>query len=573
MASPERHLVVLGCSATKSTSPGLIPAIDRYDGPTYRVLRSFLRESRWPSLLSVAVLSARYGLIGGLAQIDLYDQRMDRRRAEQLSEVSTNTLIQWGKSHMKVSLVLGKDYLRALNRERLQSQGVPVAVVEGPIGVKLNRLHRLLHAMEQSPRRPEIRASDRPFYFLPDWDDMLDMQFDFRADHFSTPDKLKRVERHSSQIVRPKRLCDGVLVSLAQHLGTKGVLRKFAPTDLEALAPRSLRTQFDLSEDQWMFGDPGAFSYVDEAEPTISTDQAVSLYEIFGFDLGASVDHIPAQDIQTNEGVRILSATERQARVDMTVQNAQAFIDLHTQRRCTFIPVGTIQGLVPEDYATQFRRYVDFGYRHVALGGLVPASDARVLEVAKAVNEARKKVSQPIWVHLFGVFRPKIQPHLRALKITSFDSATYFRKAWLRSDQNYFGTDKRWYAAIRVPMTADPRTRVRLKTSGISMERLQELEMSALDALNKYGDGNRALDDTLESVMAYEQLLHRSDDHGANLREAYRNTLLNRPWEQCGCSVCSQLGIHALIFRGANRNKRRGAHNTLMLYSMIHDPD
>ena len=38
-----------------------------------------------------------------------------------------------------------------------------------------------------------------------------------------------------------------------------------------------------------------------------------------------------------------------------------------------------------------------------------------------------------------------------------------------------------------------------------------------------------------------------------------------------GASAVSakSLGIHMLIFRGANRNKRRGAHNTLMLYGNV----
>jgi len=72
-----RHLVILGCSQKKLTSAGVLPAIERYNGPTYQVLRSFLRHSAWPGSLSVGVLSARYGLIGGLAPIEYYDQRMD----------------------------------------------------------------------------------------------------------------------------------------------------------------------------------------------------------------------------------------------------------------------------------------------------------------------------------------------------------------------------------------------------------------------------------------------------------------------------------------------------------------
>src|SRR5579885_631674 len=102
LAKPNKHLVVLGCSALKSHAPGLLPAVERYDGPMYKVLRAFLRTSEWPDDLSVAVLSAKYGLIGGLASIEDYDQRMNRDRAFQLSSEATQTLLNWGEAHNAV---------------------------------------------------------------------------------------------------------------------------------------------------------------------------------------------------------------------------------------------------------------------------------------------------------------------------------------------------------------------------------------------------------------------------------------------------------------------------------------
>ena len=74
-----RHLVVLGCSATKLDSEGLLPAIARYDGPSYRVLNNYLRDVQWPTSLSVGILSAEHGLIGGLTHIENYDRRMDAK--------------------------------------------------------------------------------------------------------------------------------------------------------------------------------------------------------------------------------------------------------------------------------------------------------------------------------------------------------------------------------------------------------------------------------------------------------------------------------------------------------------
>ena len=65
----------------------------------------------------------------------------------------------------------------------------------------------------------------------------------------------------------------------------------------DSLAPRSVRDFYSLQDDQWAFGDCGAFSYVAEEAPTISVEQAVSLYDLYDFNLGASVDHIPVPEI------------------------------------------------------------------------------------------------------------------------------------------------------------------------------------------------------------------------------------------------------------------------------------
>ncbi len=34
-----------------------------------------------------------------------------------------------------------------------------------------------------------------------------------------------------------------------------------------------------------------------------------------------------------------------------------------------------------------------------------------------------------------------------------------------------------------------------------------------------------------------------------------------RPWQKCPCAVCRRWGVEVAIFRGTERNKRRGFHN------------
>lgn len=568
MASGE--LVVLGCSATKRPTNGLLPAIDLYDGPIFRVLRSYLREYVWPERLSVAVLSAKYGVIGGLAPIRSYDQRMTAQRAAEMAERVTRTLQGWSAAHRRTDLVLGHTYLGSVGRQFLDLRE-QVRVVEGSIGIKLNWLHGALRAFGKAPRRRPVVPpnSERPLYFLPDWDDFLDVAYDFDHDVFSNVDRNARHEEHSIALMRPQRLSDGILVSLAQNLGSKGLLRRVALSDESCLAPQPVRQHFSLGEDQWAFGDCGAFSYVAEHDPTISVEQAVSLYDLYQFDLGASVDHIPVPSIPTAEGQRSLSDHERRRRVRLTRDNADRFIRLHRERGARFIPVGVLQGLGPVSYANQVGEYMEMGYAHLAIGGLVPRADPDVLQVVRAVNEAVKGLKRRPWVHLLGVFRPSLQPSFRELGIASFDSATYFRKAWLRSDQNYLGVDGRWYAAIRVPPLNDPRTRLRLKTSGEAEDSLRRLERHALLRLREFDRGTATVDNALEAVVAYDRLLDRSELVDARLIAAYRRTLESKPWKRCPCPMCQSLGIEVLIFRGLNRNKRRGAHNTLQLFGQL----
>jgi hypothetical protein len=51
--------------------------------------------------------------------------------------------------------------------------------------------------------------------------------------------------------------------------------------------------------------------------------------------------------------------------------------------------------------------------------------------------------------------------------------------------------------------------------------------------------------------------------------EGIRRTLEDRPWQRCVCSICQAIGIEVVVFRGNNRNRRRGFHNTHIFYGMI----
>ncbi|MGO0123077.1 tRNA-guanine transglycosylase DpdA [Desulfothermobacter acidiphilus] len=552
-------LLILSCSEKKLSNQEKLPALFRYDGPFYRVLRAHLREHGWPSGVKIAVLSAEFGLIGALTPIEFYDRRMTPERAEELKGNVRATMEKWLRSERFRRLVFvgGKDYA-----DLLQSWDCPagdLVVSPGFIGQKLNFLSSFLRSYTNgTKRREEPEPRDRPLYFLPDWDDLLDPHFDFQEDGFSEKRRDVHVARFMNERGFP--ICDGILVSLAHGMKGKGVFRLFNPTDTRSLAPAPLRAHYGLGAGRFLFGDCGAFSYLEKEKPPLHPAQAAVLYEIYGVDLGASVDHIPAPFLPEEEKVR---------RMEITRENARLFLEYHRQLKCSFTPVGVIQGTAPASYARQLFDYVEMGYRHLAIGGLAFRPNSEIVSIAQELAKARQALGRKdIWLHLFGVSRPELLPCFQELGVQSFDNASYFRKAWLRSDQNYLGVNGEWYAAVRVPVLSDPRNYKKVKRH-FSLEEAAAREKEALSALILYGEGKLELEETLEKVLAYDEMVDRADKKGKNYAAKYRRTLEERPWEECPCPVCRELGIHAVIFRGTNRNKRRGAHNTWMLYRKV----
>ncbi len=56
-------LLILSCSKKKVKNPTLLPAIERYDGPSYKVLRKIMCCSNYNNSLDIAIISAKYGML------------------------------------------------------------------------------------------------------------------------------------------------------------------------------------------------------------------------------------------------------------------------------------------------------------------------------------------------------------------------------------------------------------------------------------------------------------------------------------------------------------------------------
>ena len=110
------RLLLISCSQRKREDEGLLPAIDRYDGPVYRCLRKMVRDETYPvDAIGCLIISAKYGLITAQACIEDYDQKMTPVRAAELQEDVQSGLSRYlSKRIEQVFINLGKDYMLAL---------------------------------------------------------------------------------------------------------------------------------------------------------------------------------------------------------------------------------------------------------------------------------------------------------------------------------------------------------------------------------------------------------------------------------------------------------------------------
>jgi len=575
----KQDLLIISCSQRKNNGQRLVPAIELYDGPGYRVLRN--RLDGMHNSPAIWILSAKHGLLWSDSHIYNYDERLTKEKSKDIRANVETFIGRWAPEgkFKNIFIWAGKDYLDVLPKAFLAHSNVHVAT--GAIGQKLHLLKQWCDAWQansdeckQIDIAPKIcstrlrRLNSTPLnYFIPDWDDYLDPKYDFVNDRLSWKSGEK-VRLYAHELFKRKALYDGILVSLGHIVMEKGFARNGLKPNVKI---SSVRKYLHLKQHHLLMGDCGAFSYRRLVVPPFSTEEVIRLYNALRVDIGASIDHIPFGEIEEDGKLRPLSTAEIESRIELTAKLAREFI-YSAQAISRFVPMGVIQARTPNEYASMAKEYIKIGYDYIALGGLVPRKDDDILNIVEAtiaaINQALPVSYSKIRIHLLGVLREGLLPHLKDLGIASFDSGSYLRKAWLRSDKNYLSASNKWYSAIRVPYSDDPRFQKNATEKGISLSELQKLEQECLRLLREYEKRRDGLSKMLDKIVEYDSLLLRTSDTN-NLRDKYKTTLIDAPWEECDCQVCRSLGIDVIVFRGFNRNKRRGFHNTRMFYERL----
>lgn len=375
-------------------------------------------------------------------------------------------------------------------------------------------------------------------FFIPEWDDCVDRDYDFETDTISgSPDN--RQNDYIWHIFGWEKVpIDGVLVSRAQlEKSVKKVTRarKIGYYDYLEL-PENIET----------IADCGAFDYIQELEPRYEPEDTLDFYYDLKINNGVTIDHII-----TNQKME-----DKEDRFEITLANATKMYDLWLNKDKyydSFRLIGAIQGWDTNSYKSALNELMDYGFRYIGVGGIAKTNTKfikeLVHEIGKTTKEFTRKHKERVDIHLFGFARAELLEDIANAGITSFDSASMLRKAWLASTSNYLKTYDKRYSAIRVRYAAEEN------------EYLKLLEQDVLQSLHKYAHDELSFDKIKEKLSLYE--LETSE---SKYIDQYEETLSDRPWEECDCPICKKHNIEVCIFRGNNRNRRRGFHNTHVFY-------
>ena len=361
-------------------------------------------------------------------------------------------------------------------------------------------------------------------FILPDWDDIVDPGYDFISEKSSEGYRRDRYANGARLWELVGNVIDGVLVSIS--VLTKSKLNRIRSAG-------GVRNFMRLPSTMQVIGDCGAWQYRHLDEPPYTISDVLQYYEVLGVDYGVTIDHIPFFG-------------DARRRMEITYNNAVKMLEAWKNGDYSFTLMASVQGVTIEDYINNLERLYGVGYRHFAIGGLAKRDTKFITELINRLGEVLRKLGDVEKVHFLGITRLSVIPRLRELGDyvgeVSFDSSTVLRMAWTRELGNYLTEDGRAYTAIRV--------------IGDGSE--------VLSKLRQYDRGEITYEEALNALRDYVMRIGHT-----HYLPYYAALLRDKPWKKCGCSICRSIGIDVVIFRGNNRNRRRGFHNVYVFSKLL----
>lgn len=406
-------------------------------------------------------------------------------------------------------------------------------------------------------------------FYLPESKDLVDPNYNFGTDSYHH----MRVNGHKHDVYAHEIYgtpnFDGLLV-------TKTNINK--DTERQIIELGGVHKYFRIDKKVPILGDCGAFQFIQHEKPPYTCKELCDYYEMLGFDLGISLDHVILDyDINYDQAYfpfGLKPTDEMRYRYRLSLTNAKKMLTSVKKHNYNFKLIGSVQGWSPKSYHEGIKELIKHGYDYIAIGGVAKAPNEIIVPI---LNEIRQTVvNAKVKLHVLGVARFNIFDEYLKTNVVSCDSASTIMQAFKSNKENYH-TPKKNYTAVRIPSVygdMSPKVRKILKPFKDAgdieaykkrQDQLGKLEKRALQAVRAYAKKRLSLTKTMKALTQYE------DEFGGERKyyPFFEETLRDRPWDNCPCVICKNLGVEVIILRGNNRNRRRGFHNTYVFYTQF----
>jgi len=150
-------LLVQSCSNRKRDAANRLPALERYDGYFFRIIKKAIDDGALRNDIDIMILSAEFGLLDTGDLIPMYDRKMTIQRAEELRNDVVNTLVSRIERSAYDELVInmGSEYEHAIRGVNAELK-IDITRIEGEgIGEKGSKLKQFIRS-DSSVQEVEI---------------------------------------------------------------------------------------------------------------------------------------------------------------------------------------------------------------------------------------------------------------------------------------------------------------------------------------------------------------------------------------------------------------------------------
>ena len=153
-----RKIIITSCSQRKKTNENLLPAIERYNGPSFYLLRKYIKQS--PNDLDIYILSAKFGLLAYKTKIPFYEQKLTKEQSADLSVIALaqiNQIFTKSKKQKEIFINLGSLYLEAFEPalSRISKHNL-ITYAKGSSGKRLAEMYDWLYGKNSSLHNEQI---------------------------------------------------------------------------------------------------------------------------------------------------------------------------------------------------------------------------------------------------------------------------------------------------------------------------------------------------------------------------------------------------------------------------------